>query len=85
MLTDTIAEAKALIRVENIQGSILLISATQDEIIPSTLMSEKMMGRLKSKNFKHWYEHIAIEGGHTEPLKHFDLIFQFLEANFAAK
>lgn len=85
MLKDTVAEEKALIKVENINGSILLLSATKDEICPSTPMAEKMVARLKVKKFTHHFEHVAIEGGHTEPLKHFDLIFKFLEANFAKK
>lgn len=85
MLTDSIAESHALIQVENIRGPILLVSATKDEICPSTPMSEKMMERLKSKHFKYNFEHIPITGGHAEPLKHFDLIFTFLENNFAKK
>ncbi|OAQ43656.1 hypothetical protein A5893_17020 [Pedobacter psychrophilus] len=85
MLKDTIAEEKALINVENINGPILLISATKDEICPSTPMCEKIITRLKTNKFKYYFEHVAIEGGHTEPLKHFDLIFNFLETNFAKK
>ncbi len=85
MLKDNIAEEKALIKVENINGPILLISATQDKICPSTPMAEKMIIRLITNKFKHHFEHVAVEGGHTEPLKHFDLIFKFLETNFANK
>ena len=83
MLQDSIAEEKALINIEKINGPILLISATKDEISPSTPMAEKMITRLKTYNFKHKYEHIAIEGGHSAPLKHFDLVFKFLETNFS--
>jgi uncharacterized protein len=82
MLKDTIAEEKALIHVENINGPILLVSATKDEICPSTPMSEKMVERLKNKKFKYHFQHIPLEGGHAEPLKHFDLIFTFLENHF---
>ncbi|MBA2500360.1 MAG: hypothetical protein H0V30_11595 [Chitinophagaceae bacterium] len=85
MLKNTIAEEKALIKVENINGPILLVSATQDKICPSTPMAEKMIIRLITNKFKHHFEHVAVEGGHTEPLKHFDLIFKFLETNFANK
>lgn len=85
MLQDSIAEEKALINIEKINGPILLISATKDEISPSTPMAEKMITRLKTYNFKHKYEHIAIEGGHSAPLKHFDLVFKFLETNFSKK
>lgn len=83
MLQDRIAEEKALIKIEKINGPILLISATKDEVAPSTPMAEKMITRLKTYNFKHKYEHIAIEGGHSAPLKHFDLVFKFLETNFS--
>jgi uncharacterized protein len=85
MLKDTIAEERALIKVENINGAILLVSATKDEVCPSTPMADKIVLRLKSKKFKYTYEHIAIEGRHSEPLKHFDKIFNFLELNFLKK
>lgn len=83
MLKDTIAVEKATIKVEKISGPILFLSATKDEICPSTPMAEMMVERLKSKKFKYHYEHKAMEGGHAEPLKHFDLIFKFLETRFA--
>lgn len=85
MLKDTVAEKKALIKVENINGPILLLSATKDEICPSTPMSVKMMETLKSHNFKFHYEHVAIEGGHSEPLKHFDIVYKFLDTFFKDK
>jgi uncharacterized protein len=82
MLKDSIAERNALIKIEKIRGPILLMSATKDEICPSTPMAEKMIARLKNNKFKFNYEHIAIEGKHTEPYRHFDLVFTFLEQNF---
>lgn len=82
MLKDTVSEKKALIRVENINGPVLLLSATKDEVCPSALMSEKMIARLKANNFRHPYEHLAIEGNHAEPLKHFDTVFGFLAKYF---
>jgi uncharacterized protein len=85
MLKDSMAERQASIKVEKINGPILLVSATKDEICPSTPMAEKMMARLKNNQFKHYSEHIPIAGGHAEPLKHFDLIFKFLETNFPLK
>lgn len=84
MLKDTSAEQKALIKVENINGSILLLSATKDEIIPAVEMGDKMVLRLKNNGFKHHYEHIILEGTHEEPTKHFDKVFTFLEINFKA-
>lgn len=85
MLQDSVAEQRALINVEKINGPILLLSATRDEICPSTLMSEKMIHRLKHFQFKHHYEHIAIDGMHAEPLKHFDTVFEFLDKYFPSK
>lgn len=85
MLKDSLAESKAFIQVEKIKGPILLLSATKDEICPSTPMSEKMIERLKTNKFKYYFEHVPIVGGHGEPLKHFDLIFTFLENHFFKK
>lgn len=84
MLKDTIAEQNALIKVEDINGPVFLLSATKDEICPSQQMADKIMQRLKAKHFKKEYQHIAIEGGHAEPLKHFDLVFDFLKKHFSA-
>ncbi|RAV99225.1 acyl-CoA thioester hydrolase/BAAT C-terminal domain-containing protein [Pseudochryseolinea flava] len=82
MLEDKVAEQSACIDVQKIKGPILLLSATKDEIAPTTPMCDKMIDRLKNHDFKFPYEHIAIDGGHSEPLKHFDKIFGFLEKNF---
>lgn len=80
MLQDTAAEQKAAIRVENIKGPVLLLSATADEICPSAPMCAKLMVRLRQHRFAH--EHHVLVGNHAEPLKHFDLVFAFLEKNF---
>jgi uncharacterized protein len=85
MLKDSAAEEKAFIKVERINGPVLFLSATKDDHIPGVEMCNKMTARLKASKFKHPFEHIAIEGGHGEPLKHFDLIFKFLEDNFLKK
>ena len=85
MLKDSIAEEKAVIKVEKINGPILLLSATKDDHIPGVEMCDKMITRLKANKFKYANKHIVIDGGHGEPLKHFDLIFKFLETNFAKK
>jgi uncharacterized protein len=82
MLQDSIAERDAAIQVEKINGPILFLSATKDEICPSTPMAEKMMTRLKNNAFKFHSEHIPIEGKHTAPYKHFDLVLNFLEKYF---
>jgi len=82
MMEDKEAVKKAEIHVEKINGPILLVSATKDEMWPSTEMSDIIMARLKSNNFPHTYEHIKVEGGHNKPLDHFDDIFDFLNRNF---
>lgn len=82
MLEDDEAVKNAEIPVEKVNGSILFLSATEDELCPSMQMSEKMMERLEQQKFTHFYQHIAIEGGHTEPLKHFDTVFNFLSSHF---
>jgi len=73
---------KASIEIENINGPILFVSATQDEMWPSTEMSNDMMQRLKQNNFKFHHAHIAIKGNHAAPLKHFDQIDEFLNQKF---
>lgn len=85
MMKDSLAVEKSAIAVERIKGAVLFLSATEDEICPSTPMAEMMMTRLKNNKFNYPYEHKAIEGGHAAPLKHFDLIFEFLESNFAKR
>ncbi len=85
MLKDKIAVEKATIKIENIKGPVLLLSATEDEICPSTPMAETMFNKFRNSNFKYHYEHRSIEGGHGEPLKHFNLVFKFLETHFAKK
>lgn len=85
MLEDKEAVAKASIKVENINGAILLLSAKKDEMWPSTEMSNEVVVRLKQKDFKHPYQHVAIDGGHTDVLDHFDTVFKFLGENFPAK
>ncbi|RZK98684.1 MAG: hypothetical protein EOO89_31960, partial [Pedobacter sp.] len=85
MLQDTVAEQRALIRVEKINGAVLLMSGKKDEMIPATSMADKMVNRFKQHDFKHYYQHIAYEGGHTEPTEHFDVIYDFLEKHFLKK
>ncbi|MFD2921156.1 acyl-CoA thioester hydrolase/BAAT C-terminal domain-containing protein [Terrimonas rubra] len=82
MLKDSIAEQNALIQVEKITGAILLLSATNDEIIPAVSMGNKMTARLKASRFIYPYEHVIYEGSHTEPTRHFDKVFDFLARHF---
>lgn len=77
-MADEAAYAAASIPVEKIRGPIYLLSATQDEMWPSTRMSEQMMARLKKHNSPYASRHIAIDGDHGEPLNHLDQLDGFL-------
>ncbi|MEQ3661468.1 MAG: dienelactone hydrolase [Flavobacterium sp.] len=79
MLDEKEAAKKSEIPVDKINGSILLLSATEDKEWPSESMCNSMVKKLKENNFKNPYQHVAIKGGHTEPLKHFNLIYDFLD------
>ncbi len=79
MLEDMEASAKAEIPVENIHGPILLLSGRQDEQWPATAMSDQLMNRLSKHEFPFFYDHIASEGGHVEPLNHFYRVVDFLK------
>ncbi len=85
MLEDKEAVKKAEIEVENINGSILLISGINDEQWPATEMSDQIVKRLKQNNFKHYYSHIKLNGGHIAPLDNFNLVYDFLDKNFQIK
>jgi len=74
--------AAAAIEVEAINGPLLFLSATRDEVWPSTEMSEAMMTRLRAHGFSHHAEHIAIEGDHAAPLMHLDRVENFLEEHY---
>ncbi len=79
MLEDQEAVAQAEIEVEKINGPILILSADKDEQWPATTMSQKLVERLERKHFTHPYQHIVVEGMHTEPLNHFDKVYSFLD------
>ena len=79
MLEDEEAVKNAEIHVENINGPILILSGKNDNQWPATSMSNQIIERLKNKKFKHFNEHIILDGGHIEPMKKFDLVYNFLE------
>lgn len=79
MLEDDEAVEKAEIEVENINGSILIMSAKNDEQWAATDMSNRIIERLKTQKFNHYYKHIVLEGGHIEPLNHFYKVMDFLD------
>jgi len=57
---------EATIPVEKIQGPILLVSFTRDDVWPSALMSEQIAGRLRDGGFRFPYEHATYDAGHCE-------------------
>lgn len=56
-------------------GSMLLISGINDEQWPASGMSEQIVKRLQQNNFKHYYSHIKLNGGHIAQLDHFKLVY----------
>jgi len=79
MLKDKEAVKSAEIQVENINGAILIMSGKNDAQWPATSMSNRIIERLEKHDFKYYKEHITLNGGHVEPLKHFNLVYDFLE------
>jgi len=82
MMEDSAALKKALIKVENIHGPVLCVSASQDEMWPSAEMSAALMKRLDSAGFPYAHEHIIADGGHTECLDHFGDVLAFLKKHY---
>ena len=85
MLEDKQAVKKAEIEVENINGSVLLISGINDDQWPASEMSDQIVKRLHQNNFKYYYSHIKLNGGHIAPLKNFNLVYDFLDTHFKTK
>lgn len=83
MMGDTAAMQHAAIPVEKINGPVLLVSATQDEMWPSKEMADAMMQRFKTRGFAHLSEHLVVQGGHSEPLDEFPKMEAFLKTHFA--
>jgi dienelactone hydrolase len=57
--------AAAVIPVERVNGPVLLFSAKEDRVWPSTLMADRVIERLKERRFPFAYEHVSYDGaGH---------------------
>ncbi len=56
----------ATIPAENIQGAVLLVSFTRDEVWPSVSMSEQIVQRFRDGGFGFCYEHASYDAGHCE-------------------
>lgn len=85
MIENQKAGIESEIKVEKINAPILFISASQDEVWPSTLMCNRMVERLKGNNFQHFYEHIELNGGHAEFTKNYGPLLEFLKHHFPIK
>lgn len=56
---------KAAIRVERINGPVLMISGADDKLWPSAKLTEFAVRRLHEERFPHYFEHLCYEGaGH---------------------
>ena len=65
-ITQTEAVEKAVIKVERINGPVLLFSGKEDKMWPSSQMGDMIVKRLKAHHFPHWYKHCAYENaGHN--------------------
>jgi dienelactone hydrolase len=69
MFSSIISDPNAItgteIPIEKINGDILLISGQDDQLWPSSIMSEIAINRLKRHNFKHNYKHLTYpDAGH---------------------
>jgi len=76
----------AVIPVENINGSILLISGTRDSLWPATQMSKQIEKRLASKDFEHNCKHIAVDTNHFGLIINktcWRKVFDFLQETYA--
>ncbi len=64
-LRNEAAVERATIPVENIRGPILLVSGTDDQMWPSSVLADIAMRRLESKGFSFPFSHLKYEGaGH---------------------
>jgi dienelactone hydrolase/uncharacterized protein (DUF2141 family) len=65
-LTKADAQPDTAIPAEKINGSLLLLSGSDDRLWPSNLMAERLMARLRDHRFPHIYEHKNYDGaGHS--------------------
>ncbi|MCV2886463.1 hypothetical protein OE749_17340 [Aestuariibacter sp. AA17] len=83
-MEDHAAVEQARIKVENIQGPILLVSGEYDHVWPSKEMSDEVMKRLGEHEFSFAHEHIVVpEGNHFQPQKEYhSQAIEFLNTHF---
>jgi dienelactone hydrolase len=74
-LNDVRAVQKAAIPVDRIRGPVLLISGTDDQLWPSTLMAKMVCDRLKSNSHPFAFKHLKYESaGHAISLPDLPLV-----------
>ncbi len=74
------------IRVENFQGSILLLSGERDQLWPGAEMGRQIMQRLDAHAFGWPHEHLVFDGGHNAIVMNrngWRKIFTFLDEHIA--
>lgn len=71
-----------VIEVEKATAAILLLSGKNDQVWPSTYMSDLIIKRLEQHNFKYFYEHKAFDTGHFLFLPTWSNVVSFLDVNF---
>lgn len=72
------------IPVEKMAANILLLSGKNDNIWPSTEMSNRIINRLRQKKYPHYYNHIAYDGDHYIFTRSWDDIVGFLIKHYPA-
>jgi esterase/lipase len=85
-LQEKVHVEEAVIPVENIHGSVLLISGKRDSLWPATYMSEQIERRLKEKGFSYYYEHMAVNTDHFGLIINracWRRVFEFLQENYS--
>jgi len=85
VVNNQIDKNDAVIKVEHINGPILLISAKNDSVWSSAYMAKKIIERLDAKNFEYYYIHISIIGDHGALAGHLDMIYDFLNTHIKPK
>lgn len=74
-LGDEAAVSAASIAVERINGPVLLISHTDDQVWPATRLAEMAIKRLEAHNHPFPYEHLSYEGaGHPTGLPYSETV-----------
>lgn len=84
-LQDRMKVEEAAIPVENIKGSVLLVSGKRDALWPATYMSTQIEKRLAIKGFEHPCEHMAVDTNHFGLIINkscWRKVFDFLRENY---